>query len=752
MRYMKFGLVLVFIALFQPFFAKSSEKQKDSLAIERKIDKLLSTMTIDEKTAQMNCIFINSVLDWNTDGKTLDENKLKKYIVDMQVGSIVGAEKPFSKEGWLKVISSIGALKNKHNIPVLFGVDAVRGFTYCENTAIYPFNLALAATRNPEFARKMAELTAADLRSVGIRWNFSPVLDLGIQPLWPRFIETFGEDPYLATTMGLGCVSGYEKDRKNSNGSIASCLKHFYGYSNPEVGKDRTPAYIPDIMLREYYLPTFKAAIRAGARTIMVNSGELNGIPVHANKKILTDLLRNELKFKGMVVSDIGDVEKLNKFHRVAPTLKDAVKLAVDAGIDMSMGTEKFSGLLAELVREGKITEKRVDESVRRILRLKYELGLFDNIMPTEHEKANFASPESFKLALQASKESMVLLKNESGILPFKKESKILVAGVGAKKLTSLVGSWSYSWQGDKENLIPASVKSIFSELQENYGAKIKFAETGSLGCKTDLVAMSDLAKDADCILLCLGEEPYAEATGNTNDLMLPDNQRDLALTLAKTGKPVVLILTTGRPLIIREIEPYMSAFLYAFWPGPQGSKAISEVLYGDFNPCGKLPFTYPKYPNDMKPYYHKYSDVYLEHFIPKFSENEKGFDPQYPFGFGLSYTTFRYDSLKISTKNLKGDENLKISIRVTNSGNRAGKEVIELYTRDLYASIAPPVKRLRRFSICWLNPGETKLVDFTINKNDLKFVNADLNEVVEAGDFDVIVSNIKEQFNYQLK
>lgn len=717
----------------------------DSLTIEKKIRTLLAKMTIEEKTGQMNAIFINSLLNWSKPDEITDIEKIRKYVIEKNVGAVIGADRPFSPDEWAKIISQLqeATKQTKHQIPVVYGVDAIRGFTYCKGTEMFPFNLAVAATRRPEYAREISRITNSDLSSVGIRWNFSPVLDLGMQPLWPRLIETYGEDPYLTTVFGLETV----KEMELSNRPIASCLKHFYGYSNPASGKDRTPAYIPELMLREYFLPSFKAAIEAGASSIMVNSGELNGVPVHASKSVLTDLLRNELKFSGIVISDMGDIEKLYKFHRVAPDLKEAARLAVEAGIDMVMGTEKFSGLVAELVREGKVSEKRIDESVVRILRLKYRLGLFDEVkqLPEAYEKLDT------ELALQVTRESITLLKNEQNVLPLPENSRVLITGPGANCLTSLIGSWSFSWQGDKHEFIPAGVNSVFSYMEDKFGKEsVKYVQGCSFEGQVELEPAIARAQEADYILLCLGENSYAEATGNTKDLSLCKNQIELTKAMAKTGKPIILVLTSGRPVIIREIEPLVKSIIYAYWPGPNGAEAISDVVFGKINPSGKLPFTYPKFPNDLKPYYHKYSEVYQEHFIPRFSENEKGFDPQYPFGFGLSYTTFLYNDLRLDKTLLHDNDTLTVSVNITNTGNREGEETVELYIRDLFASVTPPMKRLRRFTKIHLAAGETKTVNFTIDKADLMFVGKNLQLIAEHGDFQVLISDKVGVFSFQ--
>jgi beta-glucosidase len=566
--------------------------------------------------------------------------------------------------------------------------------------------------------------------------------------LWPRFGETFGEDVYLVKTMGLASVQGYEGNSLKTKG-VAACMKHFVGYSVPASGKDRAPAYIPEIMLREYFLPSFQAAIDGGAHTLMVNSAEVNGTPVHASKFLLTDVLRTEMGFKGLIISDWEDVKKLVDRHRVAETHKEAVRMSVNAGIDMCIVPLDYSFYddLIALVKEEKISMQRIDESVRRILELKYELGLFDNPYPEKEAAKLFGLPEYKKAALDAARESITLLKNEKNVLPLAKGKKILLVGPNSNSLSALNGAWSYTWQGAKEDYFSKNELTIANAIRKKTGdGNVTEPDFKSTGWFSD-----QLAANADYIILCLGEGAYAETPGNIVDLEIPQIQKDLIRLFQKSGKPVIVILTEGRPRIIREIEPLAGAVLLAYWPGSQGGNAIADVLFGDYNPCGKLPFTYPKYSGDIVTYDHKLLDEAVEIAEPEYKFSYKS-DPQWPFGFGLSYTTFEYSNLKLSADQLKGNDKLKVSVTVKNTGKLGGKETVELYSRDLYASITPSVKRLRNFKKIYLDAGTSQLVEFEISKDNLAFVNADLKWITEAGGFELMVGNLKAAFTYSYK
>jgi beta-glucosidase len=719
---------------------------------DKKLSELISKMTLEEKVGQMTNLTLATVAEKTDEPVKLNMDKVKDVIINHHIGSVQNVlSHAYKIEEWhqiIKTLQDVTLKETRLKIPFMYNIDAVHGCNYTIGSTLFPHNLGMAATRNQELARLCAEITAKEVRASGIRWNFSPVLDVGRQPLWPRFGETFGEDVYLVKTMGLASVQGYEGNSLKTKG-VAACMKHFVGYSVPASGKDRAPAYIPEIMLREYFLPSFQAAIDGGAHTLMVNSAEVNGTPVHASKFLLTDVLRTEMGFKGLIISDWEDVKKLVDRHRVAETHKEAVRMSVNAGIDMCIVPLDYSFYddLIALVKEEKISMQRIDESVRRILELKYELGLFDNPYPEKEAAKLFGLPEYKKAALDAARESITLLKNEKNVLPLAKGKKILLVGPNSNSLSALNGAWSYTWQGAKEDYFSKNELTIANAIRKKTGdGNVTEPDFKSTGWFSD-----QLAANADYIILCLGEGAYAETPGNIVDLEIPQIQKDLIRLFQKSGKPVIVILTEGRPRIIREIEPLAGAVLLAYWPGSQGGNAIADVLFGDYNPCGKLPFTYPKYSGDIVTYDHKLLDEAVEIAEPEYKFSYKS-DPQWPFGFGLSYTTFEYSNLKLSADQLKGNDKLKVSVTVKNTGKLGGKETVELYSRDLYASITPSVKRLRNFKKIYLDAGTSQLVEFEISKDNLAFVNADLKWITEAGGFELMVGNLKAAFTYSYK
>src|SRR6187402_2358424 len=725
-------------------------------ADEQKLNDLLKQMTIEEKVGQMTQVTFAVIAKggWGDTEGNIDPAALKKAIADYHVGSVLNVNAHgFSVDKWNEVITQIQdeAQKTRLKIPIVYGLDGMHGQTYTLNSTLFPHNIGMAATRNPEYVKAAAKVTGNELRASGIRWNFAPVLDIGRQPLWSRFPETYGEDVYIGKTMGGLAVKTYEEDGLKNPTAVASCLKHYIGYSGPRNGKDRTPAYIPEIELREYYLPSFREAVKAGASTVMINSGEINGEPVHASKFLLTDLLRKELGFQGVVVSDWEDIKRLHDRHNVAASPREAVVMAVNAGIDMSMVPTDFSfyDLLLEAVKLKEVSISRIDEAVRRILTLKYKLGLFDNPYPEAAAKANFGKPEYQVLALNAAREAMTLLKNKNNILPLSKSMKVLVAGPSAQSLTALNGCWSYTWQGNNEQWYPADSKTILETIKDKIGAT-NVTTTTMKGFNSlanyDVASLKKAAEKADVIIMCIGEEAYAESPGNTRELALADEQVELVKAAQLTGKPVILVLTQGRPRFITNIEPASSGILMAYWSGKKTAEAIADVLFGDYNPDGRLPFTYHRSMGEIVLYDRKPTEEVRE----VFNDNAgSGYDPLYPFGWGLSYTTFEYSDLQLSSTTLNGDAKLNVSVTVKNTGSRAGKHTVELYTRDIYASITPSMRRLKAFQKISLNPGESKTVTFTIDKNDLAFVNAQLKTVTEPGEFEVMIGDKKAKFNY---
>ncbi|HEV7905168.1 MAG TPA: glycoside hydrolase family 3 N-terminal domain-containing protein, partial [Pyrinomonadaceae bacterium] len=624
---------------------------------------------------------------------------------------------------------------------------------------LFPQPLAMAATWNPELMMRASEVAAIETRAAGIPWTFSPVLDTGRQPLWPRMWETSGEDPYLISVMGVASVRGYEGMDLSSSERVAACLKHYMGYGLPASGRDRTPAWIPEIYLREYVLPPFKAAVAAGARTVMINSGEINGVPVHVSRFVLTDILRTELGFRGVAVSDWEDIKKLVTIHRVAANEKEATRLAVLAGVDMSMvpSDYSFADHLLALAREGAVPQSRIDEAVRRILTLKFELGLFADPMPNASLRAKFATAESRRLSLEAAREAMTLLKNTNELLPLAKNRKVLVTGPTADSLISLNNGWTYVWQGSEETLYPTdrptirqAVEAKVGKANMTYVAGTRIRRNGNAPSnvtptdfdeEVDIAAAARAARDADVVILCLGEGSYTETPGNITDLTLPEPQLKLAEAVAAAGKPVVLVLVEGRPRIINRIAERAGAILMAYNPGNEGGEAVADVLFGDYNPAGRLPFTYPRHPNALLNYDHKSYENQNTTF------GLTPFNPQWAFGHGLSYTSFKYGELRLSRKTLGEGDKLTVSVMVTNTGKRAGAEVVQLYVRDLVASITPPDKRLRRFAKIHLAPGQSRTLTFELDRADLSFIGQNNQPVIEPGEFEVLVGGLTEKF-----
>lgn len=718
--------------------------------LDQRVAELLSKMTLEEKVGQMTQISLEVVAKDGLkpeDRVVLDMNKLRNAILKYHVGSILNVgTSAHPVDHWNKIITTIQDVAVKETrlkIPIIYGIDAIHGASYIKDATLFPQAIGMAATWNPELMKKNGEITAYEVRAAGIPWNFNPVLDIGRQPLWSRLWETFGEDPYLASQMGAAYINGQQGDDNNIGASdkVATCLKHYLGYSFPLSGKDRTPAWIPDRMLREYFVPTFKSAIDAGAPTVMVNSSEINGIPVHSSHFYLTELLRDELGFDGFVVSDWYDIKNLHEREKVADSQKEAVRMAVMAGIDMSMVPLDYSfyDLLLELVKEGKVPESRIDEAVGRILKIKFELDLFQNPYPNKTLKAKFASQEFEAANLQAAHESMTLLKNDSGLLPLSKTSKVLITGPTANMLSYLNGGWTITWQGDREDLYPKNKLTILQAVENKIGkANVTYVPGTTVDQEIDIPTAVEAAQKTDAAIICIGEKTYCETPGNINDITLPEAQLRLVAAIAKTGTPVALVLVEGRPRLINKIVGEVKSILMAYLPGMEGGRAVADVLFGDANPSGKLPITYPRYPNDFTLYDHKFSEN---------NNPDCRYNPQFPFGFGLSYTTFEYTNLQLDQKEIKTGDAIQISVQVKNTGGRAGKEVVQLYLRDFYASITPSVKKLKRFTKVELAPGEIKTVTFTLNQNDLAFIGRDNKPVVEPGEFEIAIANLKEKF-----
>jgi len=729
----------------------------------QRIEALLKRMTLEEKVGQMTQLAIGMIAKGQDQNIQIDPEKLDKAIVRYGVGSILNvADQAMTPDKWhdtIKQIQEAATKKTRLGIPVIYGIDSIHGANYVQGATLFPQEIGMAATWNPELMKRGSEVAAMETRAAGIPWSFSPVLDIGRNPLWPRFWETFGEDPYLAKVMGVAFVRGLEGSDVASQDRVASSLKHYMGYSFPLTGRDRTPAWIPENYLREYFLPTFAAAVKGGARTVMVNSGEINGVPGHVNHHLLTDILRDELGFKGFVVTDWEDIKKLVTIWRVAATEKEATRMAVMAGNDMSMVPldYSFADHLIALVKEGAVPQSRIDEAVRRILRVKFELGLFEKPIPDPALKSRIGLPESREASLQAARESMTLLKNTNNLLPLPKDRKVLITGPTADSLISLNNGWSYVWQGSEESLYPKDRPTIRRAIEAKAGAanvtyvpgtKITRAPgSPSNSSPTDVEAEVDIpaavraASAADVVVICLGEGSYTETPGNITDLTLGEPQLKLAEALEATGKPVVLVLVEGRPRIINRIVDKAGAVLMAYNPGNEGGQAVADVLFGDINPSGKLPFTYPRTPNGLITYDHKAFETEETAF------GNMAFKPQFEFGEGLSYTTFAFSDLRLSQKMLTGNADLSVSVTVTNSGRRAGKEVVQLYVSDLVASLSPPGKRLKRFAKIYLEPGQSRTLTFKLHKDDLSFIGANNKPVVEPGEFEVMIAGLKDRF-----
>jgi len=718
------------------------------------VEKLLAQMNLKEKVGQMTQLTIETIVDGKDQDIHLNPEKLHKAIAEYGAGSILNVyDQALPLEKWHEIQRAIQAeaKSTRLQIPVLYGIDSIHGTTYVEGGTLFPQPLAMAATWNPELMLRGSQISAAETRKAGIPWAFSPVLDVGRQPLWPRLYETFGEDTYLATVMGVAAVRGYEGDDISSPTHVSSSLKHYIGYSYPTTGGDRSPALIPESTLREYFLPTFAAAIQAGAHTVMVNSAEVNGIPGHVNGYLLKTVLRDELGFQGVVVSDWQDIERLVTAHHIVATEKEATRLAILAGIDMSMVPldYRFSDLLLELVQEGQVPEARINEAVRRILTLKYQLGLFSDPLRGSEASTKLATPESRRASLTAAQESITLLKNENRTLPLAKSARVLVTGPDAGSLIPLNNGWSYTWQGNKASAYPTQgYATIVDAIRQKIGADhVTYVPGASYDKETDIAQATEAATAAnvDAIVVCLGEWAYAETPGNIADLALPDAQIHLAQKMIESGKPVILVLTEGRPRLIRPIADSTRAIVMAYNPGNEGGQAIADILFGDVNPSGKLPITYPRYANMLFTYDHKALEGDYE-------ENAALFAPQFEFGYGLSYTNFAYSDLQVMMTPgvTSGDQRIQVEVTVKNTGDRAGKEVLELFADEQAASIAPPLKRLKRFAKILLQPGESTRYVFSLHKEDLSFINAENKSVIEPGLFDVQIGGLKQTFAWK--
>lgn len=722
--------------------------------IEANIQQWLKKMTLEEKIGQMCEITIDVVTDFekSRDGFTLSEAMLDTVIGKYKVGSLLNV--PLSvaqkKEVWAKAIRQIQEKSIKEiGIPCIYGVDEIHGTTYTLDGTLFPQGVNMGATFNRTLVRRGAEISAYETKASCVPWTYAPVVDLGRDPRWPRMWENYGEDAYLNTVMGVEAVLGFQGSDPNHIGryNVAACVKHYMGYGVPVSGKDRTPSAIPRSELREKHFAPYLAAIRAGALSVMVNSAVDNGMPFHANKELLTDWLKRDLNWDGLIVTDWADINNLCTRDHIAATKKEAIKIAINAGIDMSMVPYEtsFCTYLKELVEEGEVPMSRIDDAVARVLRLKYRLGLFDNPYWDIAEYDKFGSPEYAAGALCAAEESEVLLKNDGNLLPLKQGTKILLAGPNANSMRCLNGGWSYSWQGHRADEFAGAYNTIYEALCNKFGKDNITYEPGVTYApykndnwwEEDPVEIEKAvaaAANADVIIACIGENSYCETPGNLNDLTLSANQRNLVKALAATGKPVILVLNEGRPRIINDIEPLAKAVVHVMLPGNYGGDALANLLAGDVNFSGKLPYTYPKYINSLATYDYKPCEN-----VGQMAGNynyDAVMDVQWPFGFGLSYTSYAYSNLKVDKSSFAPGDVITVSVDVTNTGSVEGKESVLLYSSDLVASSTPDIKRLRGFDKISLKPGETKTVTLKLAADDLAFVGYDGLWRLEKGDF----------------
>ena len=730
---------------------------KSDPKIEAQVEQTLKKLTLEEKIGQMMELVTDLFGANDKNGVFyIDEHKTDSILSRYKIGSILNAPNtcaPTAKQ-WEKYISQIQKISMKRiGIPCVFGLDQNHGSTYTQGGTLFPQNINVAASFNREIARRSAEATAYETRAVSIPWTYSPTVDLGRDARWPRIWENFGEDCYLSSEMGKAMVYGFQGEDPNNIDQyhIATSMKHFMGYGVPWTGKDRTPAYISPADLREKHFAPFLAGLQAGALTVMVNSASVNGMPMHANKDILTGWLKEETGWDGVLITDWADINNLYTREMVAKDKKDALRIAINAGIDMIM--EPYScdacGYLVELVKEGKIPMSRIDDACRRVLRMKYRLDLFKN--PTQKLKnyPKFGGEEFAKLALEGATESMVLLKNEGNILPLQHGKKILLTGPNANQMRCLDGGWSYTWQGHRTDEFAGKYNTIYEAFCNEYGKEnvilnqgVTYNEKGKYWEENepDIEAAVAAAKDADVIVACIGENSYTETPGNLTDLWLSENQRNLVKALAKTGKPIILVLNEGRPRLIADIEPLAQGVIDIFLPGNYGGDALAQLVAGKQNFSGKMPYTYPKEINSLANYDFKKSEE-VGTMEGAYDYNAK-ITQQWGFGQGLSYTTYEYSNLKVSQSNFRHGDVIKVSVDVKNTGKVAGKESVLLFSSDLIASMVPDGRRLRAFDKVELQPGETKTVTFSLKADDLAFVGYDGKWILEEGDFKLMIAN----------
>lgn len=729
--------------------------------IESRVNEIVGKMSLEDKVGQMCELTIDMLCSDSLDnGKPmLDPAKVDTVFNIYRVGSILNTAQGQAQdpETWYKLVSGIQDASMKYiGIPDIYGVDQNHGTTYTTGGTLFPQEINMAASFNRDLVREGAAICAYESRASSIPWVYNPVMDLGRNPVWSRIWESFGEDPYINGAMAVEMVKGYQGDNPNKVGpnNVGACLKHYMAYGNPVTGKDRTPSSINPVDLREKYFHPFKEAIRAGALSIMVNSGINNGLPFHANYEMLTVWLKEELNWDGMIVTDWADIHNLWRRDKIAADYKEAIMLAINAGIDMSMTPYdyEFCTLLKELVEEGKVAQSRIDDAVKRIIRFKLRLGLFETPVTNPADYPLFGSEQHAQKALELAVQSEILLKNDNNILPIASGKRILVTGPNANSMRSLNGGWSYTWQGSDDPKFHDKYNTIYEALCNEYGQANVVLEQGM-----DYVAdygkweaeqnvrierAVAAARGVDIIVACIGENSYCETPGNTNDLHLSANQTELVKALSKTGKPIILVLNEGRPRIIREIEPLASGVIDIMLPGNYGGDALAMLISGKRNFSAKLPFTYPRWINALATYDHKPCETVAT--MSGAYNYSADIDVQWPFGFGMSYTTFKYSDISINKNEFSPSDNVTVSVTVTNSGQVEGMEPVIFYSSDLVASITPDVLRVRGFDKVSLKPGESNKVEFTIPASDLAFVGYDGKWILEAGEFEFTIGDQK--------
>ncbi len=728
--------------------------------MEAKIEKQLSKMTLDEKVGQMLELNLDIMGNRDANGQwVLNEEMLDTTIQKYKIGSILNAPatRAASVEQWQKWVRLIQEKSMKYiGVPDVYGLDHNHGVTYTQGGTLFPQPINMAASFNTELVRIGAEITAYESRAANCPWVYNPVVDLGRDARWPRIYESFGEDAVVNSKMVVAEILGYQGSDPNKIDKfhVGTSTKHYFAYGAPWTGKDRTPAYLSPQMLREKYFEPFKQAALAGTLTMMVNSASINGVPVHASYEYLTKWLKEDLQWDGMLVTDWADINNLFQREHVAKDKKDAIRIAINAGIDMSMDpySVDFCILLKELVEEGQVKMERIDDAVRRILRLKYRLGLFDEPNTGGKGYEKFGSEEFAQQSLLAAEESEVLLKNDGNILPLGKGKKILLTGPNANQMRCLNGGWSYTWQGSNAEDLSEKYNTIYEALCNKYGKEniileqgVTYNEHGQYYDENEpqIEKAVRAAAQADVIIACIGENSYTETPGNLTDLWMSENQRNLVKELGKTGKPIIVVLNEGRPRLMADIEPLAKAVVHVFLPGNYGADALANLLSGDANFSAKMPYTYPKEINSLNTYDYKVSEE-VGTMAGAYNYDAK-VSLQWPFGYGLSYTTYEYANLRVDKQQFTADDVLTISVDVKNTGSRAGKEAVLLYSSDLVASIVPDNKRLRDFAKIALQPGETKTVTFQLPAKSLAFVGADCRWTLEEGDFTLTVGRLTQ-------